>query len=127
VVAALGGSSAGWSLWLDAGVPVLSYRLFNIQTVTLRGPAPLAPGAHTLRFDFDYDGKGFGKGGTVRWSIDGAAAGSDHVPASPPGLYTIDESFDVGRDRGSSVAEYPAAEGFGFTGGTIGEVVIEAR
>ncbi len=127
VVAALGGSSAGWSLWIDAGVPVLSYRLFNIQTVTLRGAAPLAPGAHTLRFDFDYDGKGFGKGGTVRWSIDGAAAGSDHVHASPPGLYTIDESFDVGRDRGSPVADYPAAEGFGFTGGTIGEVVIEAR
>jgi arylsulfatase len=82
-----------------------------------------------LRFDFDYDGKGFGKGGTVRWSIDGAVAGSDHVPASPPGLYTIDESFDVGRDRGSPVADYPAAGGlgFGFTGGSIGEVVIEAR
>ena len=127
VVAALGGSSAGWSLWLDAGVPVLSYRLFNIQTVTLRGAAPLAPGAHTLRFDFDYDGKGFGKGGTVRWSVDGAAAGSGHVPASPPGLYTIDESFDVGRDRGSPVADYPAAEGFGFTGGSIGAVVVEAR
>lgn len=127
VIAALGGSSAGWSLWLDAGVPVLTYRLFNIRTVTLRGAAPLAPGAHTLRFDFDYDGKGFGKGGTVRWSVDGAAAGSDHVPASPPGLYTIDESFDVGRDRGSPVADYPAAQGFGLTGGTIGEVVIEAR
>jgi arylsulfatase len=129
VVAALGGSSAGWSLWLDAGVPVLTYRLFNIQTVTLRGAAALAAGSHQLRFDFDYDGKGFGKGGTVRWSIDGAVAGSDHVPASPPGLYTIDESFDVGRDRGSPVADYPAAGGlgFGFTGGSIGEVVIEAR
>ena len=127
VVAALGGSSAGWALWLDGGVPVLSYRLFNIQTVTLRGGAPLAPGAHTLRFDFDYDGKGFSKGGTVRWSIDGVAAGSDHVPASPPGLYTIDESLDVERDRGSPVADYPSACGFGFSGGTIGEVVIEAR
>jgi arylsulfatase len=110
-------------------VPVLTYRLFNIQTVTLRGAAALAAGSHQLRFDFDYDGKGFGKGGTVRWSIDGAVAGSDHVPASPPGLYTIDESFDVGRDRGSPVADYPAAGGlgFGFTGGSIGEVVIEAR
>jgi arylsulfatase len=130
VVAALGGSSAGWSLWLDTGgVPVLSYRLFNIQTVTLRGAAPLSPGAHQLRFDFDYDGKGFGKGGTLRFSIDGAAAGSEHIPASPPGLYTIDESFDVGRDRGSPVADYPAAGGlgFGFGGGTIGEVVIELR
>jgi arylsulfatase A-like enzyme len=128
VVAALGGSSAGWSLWLDAGVPVLSYRLFNIQTVTLRGKAPLAPGAHTLRFDFDYDGKGYAKGGTVRFSVDGAAVDDDHLPASPPALYTIDESFDVGRDRGSPVADYPAgAPGFDFAGGTIGEVVIEAR
>lgn len=130
VVAALGGGSAGWSLWIDAdGTPVLTYRLFNIKTVNLRGAGPLAPGAHTLRFDFDYDGRGFAKGGTVKFSVDGAAVGSDHVPASPPGLYTIDESFDVGRDRGSPVADYPArpAPGFGFGGGTIGEVMIEVR
>lgn len=130
VVAALGGSSAGWSLWIDTdGTPVLTYRLFNIKTVNLRAAKPLAPGAHQLKFDFDYDGKGFAKGGTVRFSVDGVAAGSDHVPASPPGLYTIDESFDVGRDRGSPVADYPArpAPGFGFGGGTIGEVVVEAR
>ena len=82
-----------------------------------------------MRFDFDYDGRGFAKGGTVRFSVDGTAAGSDRVPASPPGLYTIDESFDVGRDRGSPVADYPArpVPGFGFGGGTIGEVVVEAR
>lgn len=130
VVAALGGSSAGWAIHLDPERrPVATYRLFDLKTVTLRGSAPLAPGRHELLLNFAYDGAGFAKGGALSLAVDGATVGSDRLPASPPALYTIDEGFDVGIDRGSPVGTYPADAllGYAFTGGTIDAVTISAK
>ena len=129
VVAALGGSSAGWTIWLDAERrPILTYKLFDLKTVTLRGAAPLAPGRHQLRFDFAYDGGGFAKGATISFGADGSPIGQDRIPASPPALYSIDETFDVGLDHGSPVAAYPdgSAPGYAFTGGGAIEAVTIA-
>lgn len=128
VIAALGGSSAGWSMYLDAeSRPAFTYRLFGLKTVTLRGE-PLGPGKHELRFDFNYDGAGFARGGGLVLSVDGKQAAADKVPASPPAIYTIDETFDVGIDRGSPVADYPASlPGYGFDGGAIEGVTISLR
>ncbi|WP_454711878.1 arylsulfatase [Cupriavidus nantongensis] len=130
VIAALGGHSAGWSLYLDGqGHPVFTYRLFDLKTVTLRGAAPLAPGHHELRFDFSYDGGGYARGAEVQLLVDGKPAGKDRLPASPPGFYTIDETFDVGIDHGSAAGDYPAdaAPGYAFGGGRIGKVSIALR
>ncbi len=130
VIAALGGSSAGWSIYLDAQRhPVFTYRLFNIKTVTLRGNEPLSPGKHELRFDFNYDGGGYGKGGALVLSVDGKAVGQDHIPGSPPGFYSIDETFDVGLDHGSPVGAYPADSlpGYAFKDGVIDTVTISLR
>ncbi|MDQ0140557.1 arylsulfatase [Cupriavidus necator] len=130
VIATLGGHSAGWSLYLDGnGYPVFTYRLFDLKTVTLRGPAPLSAGRHQLRFDFDYDGGGYGKGAAVQLRVDGKPVGRDRLPASPPGFYTIDESFDVGIDHGSAAGEYPAdvMPGYAFTGGRIDKVRVDLR
>ena len=95
----------------------------------MRGPARLAPGRHALRYDFVYDAPGYAKGGTVRLSVDGRAVGAQHLPASPPALFTIDETFDVGIDRGSPVGGYPAsaAPGYALQGAEAEEVVVETR
>ena len=130
VIATLGGRSAGWSLYLDGtGRPTFTYRLFDLATVNLRGPRPLAPGTHALRVDFDYAGRGFGKGGQLRLSVDGKPVAEASLPASPTAFYTIDESFDVGLDHGSPAGFYPpsAAPGYAFRGGAIREVTITAR
>jgi arylsulfatase A-like enzyme len=127
VIATLGGSSAGWSLYLDPNqMPLFTYRLFDIKTVTLKGPKQLTPGRHELRFDFDYDGGGYGKGGKIRLLVDGVTVGEDHLPGSPTSFYTIDESFDVGLDHGSPAGFYPAdAEpGYRFQGGHIEVVTV---
>jgi len=130
VIATLGGSSAGWSLYLDrAGLPLFTYRLFDIATVTLRGARPLSPGRHSLMAAFDYDGGGYGKGGTLSLAVDGQRIGQERLPGSPAAFYTIDESFDVGLDHGSAAGFYPAdAEpGYRFAGGRIDAVTITAR
>jgi hypothetical protein len=67
------------------------------------GPEALAPGKHTLVFDFKYDGPGFGKGGTGELTVDGKEAGSKKIPHTIPFILTIDETFDVGIDTRSPV------------------------
>ncbi|NUO88796.1 MAG: arylsulfatase, partial [Cupriavidus sp.] len=98
-------------------------------TVTLRGPAPLTAGRHQLLFDFSYDGGGYARGADVQLLVDGKPAGRDRLPASPPGFYTIDETFDVGIDHGSAAGDYPAdaMPGYAFSGGRIEQVSIDLR
>ena len=127
VIGAVGGSSAGWSLWLDAARrPNFTYRLFDIQTLRLVARRPLAPGNHNLTADFTYDGGGFAKGGRVALSLDGQPVGEGRLEASTPQLLTIDETFDVGIDRGSPVDAYPreTEPGFAFRGGEIDKVTV---
>ncbi|SLK02063.1 arylsulfatase [Novosphingobium mathurense] len=127
VIAALGGHSAGWSLWLDEqSRPVFTYRLFDLQTLNLRADTPLKPGSHSIAIDFAYDGGGYGKGGNVALTVDGKPVGSGRLHASTTGVYTIDETFDVGRDRGSSVAAYPPTDRIGYpiSGGAVDSVTI---
>ncbi len=129
VIAAIGGAAAGWSLYLDAERrPTFTYRLFEMKTVDLKG-APLKPGAAKLRVDFDYDGKGYAKGGKLTLSVDGQPVASDTLPATPPSMFSIDETFDVGIDTGTPAGKYPAGAplGYRFENGAIDQVTIELR
>ncbi len=129
VIATIGGTAAGWSLYLDERRrPTFRYQLFDLKTVELRG-TPLAAGAHSLRVDFDYAGGGYAKGGQLRLSVDGKPAADDSLPATPPAFFSINETFDVGLDTGSPAGRYPPSAPIGnpFTGGTIGKVDIDLR
>jgi arylsulfatase len=130
VIAAVGGHTGGWSFYFDSEHrPVFTYRLFALKTVQLRGKEPLPAGANVLKADFDYDGAGYGKGGKLTFLVNGKSVGSDTLPASPIAFFTIDETFDVGIDRGSPVGDYPvdAAPGYALTGGSIDKVDIDLR
>lgn len=129
VIAALGGRDAGWSLYLDAQRrPTFTYRVFELKTVNLVG-GPLGPGDHRLRVDFDYAGPGFAKGGTFHLVVNGTPAASDTVPSSPPALFSISETFNVGIDSGSPAGLYPddAEVGYPCAGGSIERVTIQIR
>ena len=107
MIATIGGTAAGWSLYIDAQRrPVFTYRLFDIKTVDLVGE-PLAPGKNVLRVNFDYAGKGFGKGGQLNLLVNDKPVATDSLPATPMAFFSINETFDVGADYGSPVAEYP--------------------
>jgi len=129
VIATVGGTAAGWSLYLDARRrPVFTYHLFELKKVNLVGP-PLAPGAASLTVNFDYDGPGFAKGGKLTLLVNGKPSASDTIPASPPAFFSINETFDVGVDTGSPAGAYPADApiGYAYSGGKIENVTIELR
>ena len=65
----------------------------------------LAPGKHTLVFDFKYDGPGPGKGGTGVFKVDGKEMATQKLEHTIPLLMTIDETFDVGVDTRTPVDE----------------------
>lgn len=129
VIAALGGSSAGWSLYLDRQQrPVFRYRVFDLKTIEITGP-PLPVGPASIAVEFDYDGKGWGRGGRFTLSVDGEQVGADVVPATPPALYSIDETFAVGIDTGSPAGAYPAdaIPGYALSDARVSAVTVMLR
>ncbi|MFO7550344.1 MAG: arylsulfatase [Haliea sp.] len=130
VIATLGATGSGWSLYLDADSrPVFDYRVFEVAKFGIAGQEPLPPGEHQLTLVFDYDGGGYGRGGQFTLKLADELLGQQRTPATPPGFYSIDETFDIGVDTGSPAGNYPpdAAVGFPLTGAQIGRVEIELR
>ncbi|MBN7798777.1 arylsulfatase [Parahaliea mediterranea] len=128
VIATVGGTAAGWSLYLDgAGHPVFEYRVFEYGHIRLRGDAPLAAGAQQLAVSFDYHGPGYAKGGGFQLEVNGRAVASDRVAASPPAFFSIDETFDLGIDTGSPAGRYPdkATLGYPLSGAGLQQVTLE--
>ena len=62
MIVTLGGRFGGYGLYLLKGKPVFTYNLLGLERFRWEGQQALAPGKHTIVFDFTYDGPGFGKG-----------------------------------------------------------------
>ena len=54
-----GGRFGGYGFYLLKGKPVFLWNLLDLKRVRWEGTEALAPGKHTLEFDFKYDGLGF--------------------------------------------------------------------
>ena len=129
LVATVGGTAAGWSLYLDdSGRPVFEYRIFEYGQIRLQGVHPLTKGQHQLSVEFAYEGPGYAKGGTYTLKADGKTLGSDKVRASQPAFFSIDETFDLGIDTGSPAGHYPdgAAQGYPLHGARVNSLDIGA-
>jgi arylsulfatase len=112
----LGGRFGGYGLYLLKSKPVFTYNLLALEKFRWGGQAALAPGKHTIVFDFKYNGPGAGKGGTGTLSVDGKQVDSKAIPHTIPVLATIDETFDVGIDTRTSVDDKDYQVPFTFTG-----------
>ena len=96
VIVAQGGAFAGWSLYVKNGKPKYCYNLFGVQRFHVEGDTEIPSGTHQVRMEFDYDGGGLGKGGTVSLYVDGAKTGEGRVEGTVPMLFSADETCDVG-------------------------------
>jgi arylsulfatase len=124
VIIAQGGAFAGWSLYVKDGKPRYCYNLLGLQRFTIGGVTPIPAGTHQLRMEFDYDGGGLGKGGTVELYLDGANVGEGRVDATIPLVFSADETADIGRDTASPVSNDYAGDTSIFTG-TVNWVQID--
>ncbi|MGW5647719.1 sulfatase-like hydrolase/transferase [Saccharopolyspora sp. NPDC003752] len=116
VLATMGGYTGGWALYLtEDGRPEFVYRAFEAGHVHLVGREPVPAGEHVLAAHLAYDGGGRGNGARITLSLDGIELGSGHTPRTPPGFFSIDETFDIGETTGSPVGDYPHV--FPFHGG----------
>jgi arylsulfatase len=114
MIVTLGGRFGGYGMFLQKGKPVFVYNLLDMERFRWEGGVggrvgadlfgrALAPGKHTLVFDFKYDGPGPGKGGTGVFTVDGKELASKKLEHTIPLIMTIDENMDVGLDTGTGV------------------------
>jgi len=109
VVITQGGRFAGWGLVMLDGKPVWAYK--NTQQpndgIRISGPSKLTPGDHVVSVDFAYAGKKgeFGKGGEYVLKVDGAEVARTTISHTVPFIYSVDETLDVGEDRGTPIIE----------------------
>ena len=122
-----GGRFGGYGLYLLKGKPVFTWNLLDLKRVKWQSSEALAPGKHTLEYDFKYDGLGFGtlafnsisgigKGGTGTFKVDGKVISTQALDHSVPLTMPWDETFDIGSDTGTPVDDQDYQVPFQFTG-----------
>jgi arylsulfatase len=114
-----GGRFAGYGFYLLKGRPVFLWNLVDLERIKWEGPSALAPGKHTLEFDFQYEGlgvgtlafndlSGLGRPGTGTLKVDGKVVATKKMEKTLPMILQWDESFDIGSDTltGVNDADY---------------------
>jgi arylsulfatase len=111
-----GGRWGGYGLYLLKGKPVFNYNFLILAQFRWEGQEPLAPGQHTIVFDFTYDGPGVAKGGTGMLKVDGEVVATLKIPHTIAFLTVADETFDIGADTRTSVNDKDYQVPFRFNG-----------
>ena len=85
---------------------------------------PVPEGKATIRFDFNYDGGGFGKGGTGTLTVNGEKVAEGRIDHTNAFIFSGDETADVGVDEATPVTEDYKESDNKFTG-KIRKVTVE--
>jgi arylsulfatase len=126
VLATIGGRFGGWGLLMQDSKPQFVYSYSNQPEHKFRvaSDQTIPPGDHVVRFGFKYDGGGLGKGATGTLFVDGKQVAEGRIPRTIPIRFSLDETFDIGEDTGTPVAEdYVDKMPFQFTG-TLKKFVV---
>lgn len=121
------GRFGGWSLYVKDGVPAYDYNFLGLERFTVASATKLAPGKHTVVFDFAYDGGGSGKGGKGTLLVDGQKVAEGRIERTQPGIFSADETADVGIDLGTPVVEAIGAEAKSRFTGRIPKLTVEVK
>jgi len=126
-ILAQAGRFGGWALYAQDGIPAYHYNYLGLQRTTIAGKQPLAPGKHTIRYEFAYDGGGPGKGGTGTLFVDNEKVAESRIERTQAGIFSGDETADVGIDLGTPVVEAIGAEAKSRFTGHIPKVTVEVK
>jgi arylsulfatase A-like enzyme len=126
VILAQGGRFGGWSLYFKDGKPTYTYNLLGLQRFNVAASQPVPTGKATIRFDFAYDGGGLGKGGLGSIFVNGTKVAEGRIERTQPGIFSADETADVGEDDATPVTEDYQAYDNKFTGKIL-KVTIDVK
>lgn len=100
-----GGRFGGWSLYFRDGIPAYDYNFLGLRRTSIAAEKPVKPGKATIRFEFDYDGGGLGKGGTGTLFVNDEKVAEGRIDHTQGIIFSADETADVGIDLGTPVVE----------------------
>jgi arylsulfatase len=125
-VIAQGGRFGGWSLYVKDGIPAYDYNFLGLSRSSIAATKPLVAGAkNTIRFEFDYDGGGPGKGGNGTLFVNDEKVADGRIEHTQAGIFSADETADVGIDLGTPVVEAIGAEAQSRFTGHVTSVIVE--
>jgi arylsulfatase len=127
ILIAQGGRFGGWALYVINGILTYDYNFLGMERYTVSASEKLKPGSHEVKFDFAYDGGGIGKGGKGTLYIDGKQVGQGRIERTQSGIFSADETADVGIDLATPVVERIGAEHKSKFNGKIPKLVVEVK
>ena len=105
VILAQGGRFGGWSLYLNNGKPTYTYNWLGLERYTISSHTALTAGRAKIRYEFAYDGGGFGKGGTGTMFVNDHQVAQGRIENTHGYSISVDEGADVGEDGETPVVE----------------------
>ncbi len=126
VILAQAGYFGGWTLYMKEGKVHHEYNWFALERTNIAAPSALAPGKHTIVYEFIPDEAKPGTGGKSILTIDGKKVAEGQIPKTQPFAFSADEGADVGEDGETNVSpDYKQGDNK-FTG-KIEKVTIELQ
>ncbi len=128
VILAQAGYFGGWTLYMKDGKAHHEYNFFGLEHTNIgsNGPA-LAPGKHTISYEFIPDAAKPGTGGKSILSVDGKKVAEGQIPKTQPFMFSADEGADVGLDAETNVSkDYKPGLPSAFTGKIV-KVTVEQK
>jgi arylsulfatase A-like enzyme len=110
-----GGITAGWGFYLQKSKLVGVHNYIGMERYRIVSPESVPIGKVTLTFDFEYDGGGMGKGGTITLLVNGNKVGEGRVEKTTGIKYSLYEGQDIGEDSGSPI-DFTYTPPFKFNG-----------
>jgi arylsulfatase len=126
VIIAQAGYFGGWTLYMKDGKVHHEYNWFALERTNIASSSTLAPGKHSVVYEFIPDAAKLGTGGKSIITVDGQKVAEGHIPKTQPFAFSADEGTDVGVDGETNVsADYKQGDNK-FTG-RIEKVTVSVK
>jgi arylsulfatase len=126
VIIAQAGYFGGWVLYMKDGKVHHEYNFFGLERTNIASTTALAPGKHTILYEFVPDAAKPGTGGKSILSVNGKQLAEGKIPKTQPFMFSGDEGADVGLDGETNVSNDYKQGDNAFTG-KIHKVIVEVK
>ena len=117
VLYAVGGISAGFTVYIDKGLLKAEYNAMTLNRYKIASESPIPTGKVKIEVETRFDSQERMAPASMTLKVNGKQVGEGRIGRSVPGTFTASETFDVGMDLGSPVAlDYYDRAPFKFNG-----------